>query len=175
MSTGSFLLGFKNGRLENMNIYRVSFFGHRYVSDLCRIEEKLDALIRDLIKSREYVEFLVGQNGEFDQAVSSTIRKVQKAYRADNSSHILVLPYMTAELRDNREHFEEYYDEIEINSIAQNSHFKSALQKRNRDMTDRSDMVVFFVEQKSGGAYQTYRYAVKCGKVVINLADTSLQ
>ena len=37
-------------------------------------------------------------------------------------------------------------------------------------MVDRSDLVVFFVERETGGAYQTMRYAEKNGKTIINLA-----
>ena len=47
--------------------------------------------------SNEYIEFLVGRDGEFDQLVSSTIRRCKRTIRDDNSSLVLVLPYMTAE------------------------------------------------------------------------------
>ena len=58
-----------------MNICTVSFFGHRQIDDVFKIEKQLEALIRELLLTKEYVEFLVGRDGEFDQLVSSTIRK----------------------------------------------------------------------------------------------------
>ena len=154
-----------------MNIYTVSFFGHREVDNLFHIEDQLSELIRDLLGSKEYVEFLVGRNGEFDQAVSSTIKRVKRSYRDDNCCHTLVLPYATAEYRENEESFLNYYDDITFFESAHKAHFKAAIQIRNREMVDRSDLIVFYVKRKSGGAYQTYQYAEKQGKSVINLAN----
>ena len=47
---------------------------------------------------------------------------------------------------------------------------KAAHQARNRDMVDRSDLVVFYVEHEHGGAWQTMSYAVNQEKEIINLA-----
>lgn len=151
--------------------YTVSFFGHRIIEDFNRAEAKAETLIRDLILQKEYVEFLVGRGGDFDQIVSSAVKRLQRRIRADNSSLVWVLPYPTAELRNNGESFSAYYDEIEICDAAENSHPKRAYQIRNRQMVDRSDLVVFYVEHNSGGAYQTMRYAQERGKQIVNLAE----
>ena len=66
--------------------------------------------------------------------------------------------------------FEAYYDEIELCSAAAGSHPKGAIQIRNRQMVDRSDLVVFCVDHSSGGAYQTQRYAQRKKKEILNLA-----
>lgn len=126
-----------------MNLFAVSFFGHRQVDDPFLIEQQLEAIIRELLLTKEYVEFLVGRDGEFDQLVSSTVRRCKRTIRDDNSSLVLVLPYMTAEYRNNEESFHEYYDEIEICLESAEKHFKSAHQVRNRSMVDRSDLVIF--------------------------------
>ena len=47
----------------------VAFFGHRYIDYFSRVE----SIVRDLLNSHEYVDFLVGRDGDFDQIVSSTI------------------------------------------------------------------------------------------------------
>ena len=78
-----------------MNICTVSFFGHRQIDDVFKIEKQLEALIRELLLTKEYVEFLVGRDGEFDQLVSSTIRRCKRNTRDDNSALVLVLPYTT--------------------------------------------------------------------------------
>ena len=75
-----------------MNQYTVSFFGHRVIEDPLLIEQRLEQLIRKLLKEKEYVEFLVGRNGDFDQLVSSVVRRAKREYRADNSSLVLVFP-----------------------------------------------------------------------------------
>ena len=141
-----------------MNLYAVSFFGHRQIDNVFAIEQRLETLIRELLTTKEYVEFLVGRDGEFDQLVSSTVRRCKRAIRDDNSALVLVLPYATAEYRNNEQSFHEYYDEIEICAESAEKHFKSAHQTRNRSMVDRSDLVVFFVEHNSGGAYQTMSF-----------------
>ena len=80
-----------------MNVFTVSFFGHRRLSDSLTTEKELQKTIRDLVRTKEYVEFLVGRDGEFDQLVSSTVRRCKREIRDDNSSLVLVLPYETAE------------------------------------------------------------------------------
>ena len=150
--------------------YTVSFFGHRIIEQPLLIEQSLEELIGSLLRSKEYVAFLVGRNGEFDQLVSSAIRRCKREIREDNSAHVWVLPYATADYRDNEEDYRAYYDEIEVFDSA-GKHFKAAFQARNRNMVDRADLVVFYVERNEGGAYQTMRYAIQQGKQYINLAD----
>ena len=113
----------------------------------------------------QYVEFLVGKNGDFDSYVASVIRNVKKKYRSDNSSLVLVLPYITADLVNNREAYNSYYDEIEIYERSTDVHFIEAIQARNRSMVNRLDLVVFYVSDKSGGAYRTLQYATKNNSV----------
>lgn len=152
-----------------LNIYTVSFFGHRYIENYSMAEKKLEKIIRELLEHKEYVDFLVGRNGEFDQIVASTVHRVKKAVDRENSSLILVLPYLTSEFINNRESFESYYDDIEVSAGAETKHFKAAIQVRNREMVDRSDLVIYFVQRKSGGAYQTIQYASRQGKECISL------
>ena len=156
-----------------LNIYTVSFFGHRYIDRFRTIEDRLEELIIKLLREHEYVDFLVGRNGDFDQLVSSTIRRVKREFRDDNCTHILVLPYNSAEFQNNEDSFAEYYDEIEICPESHNAHFKAAMQIRNRHMVDRSDLVICYIEHNSGGAYQTIQYALGQEKEVINLAEES--
>ena len=154
-----------------MNIYTVSFFGHREVEKPTEIEKPLDNLLYDLITQKEYVEFLIGRDGEFDLLASSAIRRAVKNYSFGNTAFILVLPYLKAEYRDNEQNFLDYYDEVEICEESSSVHFKSAIQVRNRSMIDRSDLVVCCIQHKSGGAYKTIQYAEKQNRKIINLAE----
>ena len=154
-----------------LNTFTVSFFGHRIIENALKIEGRLEQLIQALLRDHEYVEFLVGRDGEFDQLVSSAISRCKREYRSDNSAHIWVLPYVTAEFRDNEESFRDYYDEIEVCEAATGCHYKNAHQTRNRAMVDRSDLVVFCIQHTSGGAWQPMKYAKKQGKPCINLNE----
>ena len=155
-----------------MDIYTVSFFGHRQIENALTVENRLESIIRNLLIEKTYVEFLVGRNGEFDLLATSTVRRSKRAVRDDNSSLVLVLPYLTAEYTNDQASFDRYYDEVEVSSAAAQGHFKAAIQTRNREMIDRSDLVLCCIQHRSGGAYQSVQYALKHGKQVLNLAGT---
>lgn len=127
-----------------MKVYTVSFFGHREINNVLALEKRLEYMIKELLTSKEYVECLIGRDGEFDQLVASTIHRCKQSIRDDNSALVLILPYPTAEYLNNVQSFHAYYDEIEICAESAGKHFKSAHQIRNRSMVDRSDFVVFF-------------------------------
>ena len=128
----------------------------------------LEEQIRKLIDENEYVEFLVGHNGDFDRCVSSAVLRVRKNYRDDNSSLILVLPYATAEYLNNKEDFHRFYTDVEISYKASIAHPRAAIQIRNREMVDKADLVICYVEENRGGAYRTMKYALEHDKNVIN-------
>ena len=154
-----------------MRIFSVAFFGHRYVDNIIKVEYLLEKLIRKLIDENEYVDFLVGRNGDFDQCVSSSVLRVRKNHRNDNSALVLVLPYPTAEYLNNEESFHEYYTDVEISHAASVAHPKSAIQIRNRELVDRANLIICCIEHEKGGAWQTVKYAKKQGKTVINLSN----
>ncbi len=154
-----------------MNTYTVSFFGHREMNNHSEVEIKLEKIIRNIIERKEYVEFLVGREGEFDQLVSSIIRRISAIYSYGNSSHVLVLPYMKAEYRDNQHSFLDYYDEVEVCAESSAAHYKSAILVRNMQMVDRSDLIICYIKHNSGGAYKAVRYAKNNGVEIYNLAD----
>ena len=154
-----------------LDIFTVAFFGHRYIDNPLKVEELLEEQIRKLINEKEYVDFVVGRNGEFDQCVSSTVLRVRKNVRDDNSALVLMLPYPTAEYLNNEEYFHDYYTDVEISYPASMAHPKSAIQIRNREMVDRADLVICYIEHSEGGAYNTVKYASEQNKTIINLAD----
>ena len=117
-----------------MGIYTVSFFGHRRIYSHLYLDRLLDELIMQLLREHSYVEFLVGRDGDFDQLVSSAIKRCQRQYGHHNSSHIWVMPYPTSFFRDNEQACYDYYDEIEICEESSVKHFKAAFQIRNRNM-----------------------------------------
>lgn len=154
-----------------MTVFTISFFGHRQLNDPLAVEKELQAVIQEQLLSKEYVEFLIGRDGEFDQLVASTVRRCKREIRDDNSSLVLVLPYETAEYRNNKESFHEYYDEVEICEESVGKYFKSAHQIRNRSMVGRSNLVVVYIEHESGGAFAAMRHAVKRGIQTIKLLN----
>ena len=82
-----------------------------------------------------------------------------------------MLPYPTAEYLNNENYFHEYYTDVEISHAASVVHPKSAIQIRNREMVDRANLIICYIEQEKGGAWQAVDYAIKQGKTVINLSN----
>ena len=154
-----------------LDTYTVTFTGHRCIDNILQVEMRLEKIIRELIQDHEYVEFLVGRDGEFDQIVSSTVIRMKKRSGNNNCTLVWVMPYLNAEYENNTESFDNYYDEIEICEESSRAHFKGAIQIRNRHMVDRASLLICFVDHESGGAYQTLKYARKQRKSIINLAE----
>ena len=150
-----------------MHIYTVSFFGHRRIADWQTAETRLFRQISDLIKTKEYVEFLVGRNGDFDRMAASAVRSAKRELDYGNSE----LVYVAEKQPKNMAELESYYDRVEVCSEAANAHFKAAIQTRNKAMVERSDMVICCIEHNSGGAYTAVKYALKHGRKVINVAE----
>ena len=150
-----------------MDIFTVSLFGHREISNLRRLEELLYPIIKDLIKSKSYVSFLVGRNGEFDEYTASIIKLIQKELGKENNEINLVLPYKVADI----EYYEKYYDSIIMPPSIQGAHPKQAITLKNRWMVEMSDLVIVYVERENGGAYAAMKYAEKLNKNVVNIEN----
>ena len=149
-----------------MNIYRVAFIGHREIYGHYRLEDKIEQIAKDLLREKEYVDFYVGRNGDFDISTASAIKRAQKAIGHHNSSLILLLPYS---MKDEK-YYEKFYDEIQY-PIDSKTHVKAAITKRNRWMIENADLLVAFVEKgKKGGAMTTLKYAQSRCLKIINLA-----
>lgn len=108
-----------------LNIFTVSFFGHRSIERVSEIENRLDKLLHDIITQKEYVEFLIGRDGEFDLLASAAIKRTVREYGYGNTHFTLVLPYMKAEYRDNEKEYLNYYDEVEVCEESSDAHSKA--------------------------------------------------
>ena len=150
-----------------MNIFTVSMFGHREIGDLRRLNESLLPIVKELIKTKTYVSFLIGRNGEFDEYAASVIKRAQKKLENINNDITLVLPYTVADIQ----YYEKYYDHVMIPESLYGVHPKSAITKKNQWMVEQSDLVIVWVERNKGGAYAAMEYAKKLGKYVVNLCE----
>lgn len=149
-------------------IYRVSFIGHRVVEHYQNVEKQLEKIVRDLIKTKEFVEFYIGRNGDFDIFAASVIKRLQHNLGKDNNALILVLPYPVANMED----LENYYDEVWIPDELSGVHFKSAITKRNEWFVDNSDLLVAYVTRYHGGAYDCMKKAQQKGINITRLMDS---
>ena len=56
----------ENGEDRTVNIFTVSFFGHRIIPEFREAEDRVEALVHALLLEKEYVEFLVGRGSWSD-------------------------------------------------------------------------------------------------------------
>ena len=146
--------------------YTVTFAGHRKLLNHEEISQQLETILRQVLCEHEYVEFLIGHDGDFDRLAASCVKRLQKDGYRSLCTLVLVLPYNKKDIV----FFEKFYDEIEICEEASHAHFKAAITIRNRHMVDRCHLVVSYVKG-NGGAQTTLHYAEKTGKTIINLAQ----
>ena len=143
-----------------MDIFRVAFIGHREVDDFRLVEMRLEEIIGNLIDTKEYLEFYVGRNGEFDIMVASAIKRAQRDFGNANNSLILVLPYPVAD----EEYYQDFYDEILYPAELHKVHYKAAITKRNEWFISNSDLLIAYVVRDYGGAYECLKKAEKANK-----------
>ena len=151
---------------QPLEIYRIAFIGHREIYGHYRLEDQIEQIARDKLYEKEYVEFYVGRNGDFDISVASAVKRAQKAVGHHNSCLILLQPYP---MKDD-EYYEKFYDEVQY-PVDNRTHPKAAITKRNRWMIENAELLVAFVEEgRNGGAMTTLKYAQTRGIEIINLA-----
>ena len=148
-----------------MEPYKVVLFGHRYIEDLYIIEKRLFSILSEIVKEKEFVEFYIGRNGEFDEYAASVIKRVQKRCVKENTALILVLPYEVKDIV----YYEHYYDEIIIPETLGGVHPKRAIRVRNEWMVEVADLLIVAIEHNEGGAYRALKYAEGIGKNIFHL------
>ena len=140
-------------------------FGHRYIYE--NISSQVDLAVAYAI-AKGCTVFYTGAMGDFDRLFSSTVRRAKMVYT--NIKLICVKPYFTAELNENKEYYEVFYDDIIIPDEIAGTHYKAAIKARNRWMIEMSDIVLGYTIRNSGGAFTALRYAEKYGREIIDIS-----
>lgn len=137
-------------------------FGHRDV-----FENISDQLYNTLLHIAEQgcKKFYTGGMGEFDKLFSSAVRRIKSMF--PDIKLICVKPYMTKDINENGEYLLSLYDDIIIPTELADVHYKAVIQKRNQWMIEESDLLVFYVRRKYGGAYLSQCKAQKLQKRII--------
>ena len=113
-------------------------------------------------------EYTVRDDGTIEITKYIGIDETTKRYYPNDTLASVVLGFVGSD-EQGLAGIESYYDSIEI---CDSHNFKYAIVARNHEMIDRSDMVVVYVKNESGGAYQSLKYAEKNQKRIINLYHT---
>lgn len=104
-----------------MDIFRVSFIGHRVVDEYRQVEEELDEVIELLHRKYGFIDFNVGRNGEFDELATQAVRRFRREWE-EWCELTLVEPYPVANL----DIIEKSYDSVII-PTDRKCHYKAAI------------------------------------------------
>lgn len=148
-----------------MDIFRVSFIGHRVVDEYRQVEEELDEVIELLHRKYGFIDFNVGRNGEFDDLATQAVRRFRKEW-AEWCELTLVEPYPVANL----DIIGKSYDNVII-PTDRKCHYKAAIGERNKWLAENCDMMIVYIKRDYGGAYKCYKYAQELGVPIMNIAD----
>ena len=149
-----------------MDIFKVGFIGHKEVENFFNVEQQQihDNVIK-LLDEKEFVEFYIGRNGEFDIMVASVIKGIQRDRGTYNNCLILVLPYDVADM----DSYEEYYNEVMIPRELYKVHYKAAIEKRNEWIIDNTDLMIMHVIREEGNSAKCLKKAQGIGREIINI------
>ena len=140
------------------------FFGHKDAPST--ITPRLEDTIENLIVEHGVLNFLVGNQGQFDSMVLSGLRRLKNKY--PEISYNVVLAYMPTEKGEWNPY--EYWETMLPEGL-EAVHPRYAISKRNEWMVNESDVVVCYIKHSWGGAYKYVEMAQRKKKQILNIAD----
>jgi len=142
------------------------FTGHSDIyEDMTNLKNRIRQTAEELILKQGVTEFWCGNYGAFDRLSASAVRSLKQRY---GIKLCLVIPYITKEIEDHKEHYTDF-DEIIIADIPENTPKRFFITKNNQYMVNCSDFLISYVRHDWGGAAQTLGYAGKKDIQIIKL------
>lgn len=141
------------------------FFGHSQTP--YSVRSLLEREIIKLLEENDIVQFYVGNHGNFDAMVRSTLKGLRDAY--PNFTYNVVLAYMPG--KKDEFAIEDPYEDTIYPEGLETVPRRYAISARNKWMVEKTDMVICYKQWDGGGAAQFIRMAERKGKEIINLAD----
>ena len=133
------------------------FAGHSRVYSSEKVYEKVLLLAETLICDQKVSEFRVGNYGGFDALCTRAIRELKNKY--PHIVLILVIPYLTNDINEYKNYYNETYDAILIAQIPESTPKKFQIIKANQYMVDKSQFMICCIDHEWGGAFKTLEYA----------------
>lgn len=155
----------------------VAFIGHRKLSRVECLEEKLFSLILELIAEEKADTFLFGSRSEFDDLCYKIVTELQKTYP------FIRRVYYRGEYEFISEQYSEYlltmYEETVFPEKVHNAGILAYI-KRNEAMIDASDKLVVYYNDKANfssksGTKIAVEYAIRKRKNISNIFTETLK
>ena len=146
-----------------------SFFGHR---DVEITEELYATTTAEILRSVDLGcrVFYFGGFGDFDELCYKIVSNIREEDPALDIRRVYCVTQERYLRKPSRYFKPESYDEITYLEPSFDGWYKS-IYFRNCAMIDKSDVVIFYAEEReNSGAYKAYKYAKKCkDKYIVNL------
>lgn len=139
----------------------ITFCGHSDFIWTKEYEEKIFELF-DKIIGNSAAELYFGGYGGFDSFVFECGRKYKQTHPC------ITLVFITPYILNNTEKVS-VYDSVIYPSL-ENVPPRYAISRRNQWMAEKADFVIAYVTHSWGGAYQTYKHAMRKCKRIFNIA-----
>lgn len=145
-----------------------SCFGHYNVNITDDLKERtrtaIDSAIRDGVRI-----FLFGGRSDFDDLCYDLVAEQRNVNPELNIKRVFCFALDNQLRKPPRWFIRKEYEALECPTKDFDDWYTS-IYYRNLAMIDKSDLVLFWVEEReNSGAYKTYRYAVKKHKRIVNL------
>lgn len=149
----------------------LTFCGHSRFHKGQEYEKQLYNILENTIGEAP-ADIYLGGYGNFDSFAYQCAKKYKSSH--PDVKLVFVSPYYDVEYQRNYLHHQKSrYDLIVYPSI-EDKPKRFAIIYRNRYMVDMADVVIAYIDHNTGGAYQTYKYAKRNGKVIYNLAQKDI-
>ena len=148
----------------------IAFAGHSFIAKRDGLKEKIKELIKNNVLSSEPVSCYLGGYGAFDELCALACKELKKEKII--SEVIYVTPYisLTEQAKIKEMQGCGLYDGSVYPPI-ENVPPRFAISKRNEWIMANADLVIAYVNIKSGGAYKAVAFARRKNKRVINICD----
>lgn len=140
-------------------------------ADTALIEARLEEQIRHLI-DRGYTDFCAGGALGFDTLAARTVLKLKQEYETLRLILVLPCPEQAQKWsKKNKAIYEDIKSRADEVIYSSDAYYKGCMQKRNRDMVDRSSCCICYMTKGKGGTKLTTEYCAIRGVYVINIAS----
>ena len=155
-------------RLKEQNMI-ITFVGHGETTIDHALSKKIRETILSSVSSSPSVTFYCGGYGDFDLHCASICRALKK--EIPNCEVVFVTPYITPSQQRKIKHLIDtgLYD-ASIYPPIEKTPLRFAIAKRNEWMVAEADLIIAYVSQSYGGAWNTLSFARRKQKTIINLA-----
>jgi len=158
---------------EVMQYKGCAFSGHRVIADadIKKIYDTLKPMLIELIE-QGITDFYAGGALGFDTIAALMILKLRGEYPHIKLHLLLPYPEQSEDWSENDIMNYEFTKQHANSFVYLDRQYSAeSLRKRNRELVDRSDMLICYCRRPRSGTASTMNYAKKLGKPVINLAD----